>query len=119
MVLLNERGEVSECTSANIFVATGSNVYTPPLDSGCLPGITRDLLLSDVRVPGIRVEEKPLSLSDLEAAEEVFITSTTRDLLPVLSVEGIRIRRQGSCREALQAAFSRHIDDYVCSRASA
>jgi len=119
VVLLNERGEVSECTSANIFVAEGRNVWTPPLDSGCLPGITRDLLLSDVRVPGIQVDEKALTLGDLEAADEVFITSTTRDLLPVLHVEGIRIRRQGNCRDALQAAFSQHVDDYVCSRASA
>ena len=119
MVLLNERGEVSECTSANIFIAEGSNVWTPPLDSGCLPGITRDLLLSEVQVPGIRVDEKTLMLSDLEAADEVFITSTTRDLLSVLSVEGIHIRRQGNCRDALQSAFSQHIEDYVCAHASA
>ena len=119
MVLLNERGEVSECTSANIFIAKGSNVWTSPLDSGCLPGITRDLLLSEVQVPGIRVDEKTLTLSDLEAADEVFITSTTRDLLSVLSVEGIHIRRQGNCRDALQSAFSQHIEDYVCAHASA
>ena len=119
VVLLNERGEVSECTSANIFIAEGSNVWTPPLDSGCLPGITRDLLLSEVRVPGIRVDEKTLLLGDLEAADEVFITSTTRDLLPVLSVEGIRVRRQGNCRDALQAAFSQHTEDYVCAHAIA
>src|ERR1700722_10996962 len=43
-VLLNEHGEVSECTSANIFAATGNEVSTPPLDSGCLPGVTRELL---------------------------------------------------------------------------
>ena len=119
MVLLNERGEVSECTSANIFIAKDSNVWTSPLDSGCLPGITRDLLLSEVQVPGIRVDEKTLTLSDLEAADEVFITSTTRDLLSVLSVEGIHIRRQGNCRDALQSAFSQHIEDYVCAHASA
>lgn len=119
VVLLNERGEVSECTSANIFIAEGSNVWTPPLDSGCLPGVTRDLLLSEIRVPGIRVDEKTLTLNDLEEADEVFITSTTRDLLPVLSVEGIRIRRQGNCRDALQSAFSQHIEDYVCTHASA
>ena len=52
VVLLNERGEVSECTSANIFAATGGEVYTPPLDSGCLPGVTRELLLDVVRAPG-------------------------------------------------------------------
>ena len=50
VVLLNEREEVAECTSANIFAVFGDQVYTPPLDSGCLPGITREILLSDIRV---------------------------------------------------------------------
>ena len=43
VVLLNERGEVAECTSANIFMVQGENVFTPPLSSGCLPGVTRAL----------------------------------------------------------------------------
>ena len=83
VILLNERGEVAECTSANLFIANGSQVSTPPLSSGCLPGITREVLLAEIRAPGIRVEEKALKPGDLEAADEVFITSTTRDLLPV------------------------------------
>src|SRR6185503_10615698 len=58
VVLLNERGEVSECTSANIFAVQGSEVWTPPLTAGCLPGITRAVLLEEVRVPGVRVSEK-------------------------------------------------------------
>src|SRR5215472_723724 len=45
MLLLNERGEVSECTSANIFTINGDEVVTPPLSSGCLPGVSRALLL--------------------------------------------------------------------------
>jgi branched-chain amino acid aminotransferase len=117
VVLLNERDEVSECTSANIFIADGNQVWTPPLSSGCLPGITRELLLTEIRVPGIRVGEKDLTLSDLEAAGEVFITSSTRDLLPVLSIEGLSLRRKGQTRDVLQAAFSQHIEDYTCSRA--
>lgn len=117
VVLLNERGEVSECTSANIFIANGNDVWTSPLNSGCLAGVTRDLLLTEVRVPGIQVGEKTLRLQDLEAADEVFVTSTTRDLLPVLSVDGLQIRHSGRAREALQAAFSRHIEDYVGAHA--
>jgi branched-chain amino acid aminotransferase len=57
VILLNERGEVAECTSANIFAAVGSQVWTPPLSSGCLPGITRELLLGEIRVPGIELLE--------------------------------------------------------------
>ncbi|MGH9629260.1 MAG: aminotransferase class IV [Bryobacteraceae bacterium] len=115
-VLLNERGEVSECTSANIFITEGRNVWTPPLSSGCLPGVTRDLLLTEVRADGIRVAERPLSLEDLERADEVFITSTTRNLLPVLEIEGLKVRRNGHACAALNTAFVEYIDRYVRSK---
>lgn len=117
VILLNERGEVSECTSANIFAAYGDRVVTPPLSSGCLPGITRELLLEEIRVPGYRVEEQTLKLSDLERADEVFITSTTRELLQVTEIEGLEIRRNDSARLSLEAAFSRYCDAYVRSKA--
>ena len=116
VVLLNERGEVSECTSANIFVASGHQVWTPPLSSGCLPGITRELLLNEVKAPGISIGEQPLLPQDLEAADEVFITSTTRYLLPVREVEGLRLRRQGQTYPKLRAAFESYLEDYVCAR---
>jgi branched-chain amino acid aminotransferase len=113
VILLNERGEVSECTSANLFVSQGQDIWTPPLTSGCLPGVTRQLLLSEVKVDGISVTEKTLLPADLEAADEVFITSTTRGLLPVVSVEGLSIRRDGVAREPVQAAFSEYVRSYV------
>lgn len=113
VVLLNERGEVSECTSANLFTVVGQDVYTPPLRSGCLPGITRELLLEEVRLPGIRISEKDLLPSDLEQADEVFITSSTRDLMPVSGVDTLKIRREGNVRERLQEAFQRYRREYV------
>ena len=58
VVLLNERGEIAECTSANIFIAKGDQVSTPPLSSGCLPGVTRALLLEEIHVPGSTVGKK-------------------------------------------------------------
>lgn len=113
LVLLNERGEVSECTSANIFVAVGNQVYTPPLSSGCLPGITREVLLSEIHVPDFPIAEKALLPADLENADEVFITSTTRLLLPVLRIEDHDIRHAGRACSALHAAFSAYVDEYV------
>lgn len=113
VVLLNEWGEVSECTSANIFISKGGQVWTPPLHSGCLPGVTRALLLNEVRASGITVGEKVLRLQDLEEADEVFITSSTRDLLPVLSVEGLEIRSSGATRRELERAFGRYLAAYV------
>jgi branched-chain amino acid aminotransferase len=115
VILLNERGEVSECTSANIFVANGNEVWTPPLaSSGCLPGITRAVLLDEVHVPGITIREKDILPWELEAADEVFITSTTRDLLPVAQVEGHQVGKgSGATRIALQQTFSAYLKDYV------
>ena len=109
VVLLNERGEVCECTSANVFAAKSGEVWTPPLTSGCLPGVTRALLLEVIQVAGLKVVEKTLLPTDLEAADEVFITSTTRELLPVVSVEGLKINAQGggSRESSCKAALSR------------
>jgi len=115
VILLNERDEVAECTSANIFAACGNQVWTPPIGSGCLPGITRELLLSEVRAPGISVTEKTLTPADLESADEVFITSTTRGLLPVARVGEKALANNGSTRESLQAAFAAYESDYVAA----
>jgi branched-chain amino acid aminotransferase len=115
VVLLNERGEVSECTSANIFAAFGDRVCTPPLSSGCLPGITREIVLS-CSGQGYTVEERALTPGDLERADGVFITSTTRELLPVREIEGLTIRRGSKARDALQAAFSAFSNQYEKKR---
>lgn len=117
VLLLNERGEVSECTSANVFAVFGDTVVTPPLNSGCLPGVTRELLLEVIRVPGIGVTERPLTLNDLEAADGLFITSSTRDLLGVREVEGLSIRREERVRTALEQAFTAWESAYVASAA--
>jgi branched-chain amino acid aminotransferase len=116
VVLLNERGEVAECTSANIFAVKGDQVSTPPLFSGCLPGVTRALLLEEVRVPGISVAEQVLFPADLEEADEIFITSTTRDLMPAASVEGLKVRQGRRVRDLLQEAFSAYTKHYVATR---
>ena len=112
-ILLNERGEVAECTSANIFAAEGDRVWTPPLTSGCLPGVTRELLLHQIHVPGYTIEEKALAPADLERATEVFITSTTRSLMPVVEVEGRAIPQSGEACTALRTAFAAYVDAYV------
>jgi branched-chain amino acid aminotransferase len=115
VILLNERGEVAECTSANIFIAKGSEVWTPPLSSGCLPGITREVILGEVRVPGIKVIEKTVMPADLEGADEVFITSTTRDLLLVRQVEEQKVGRSDRARKALAEGFAEFVRNYVAA----
>lgn len=119
VILLNERGEATECTSANIFIVQDSEVFTPPLASGCLPGITREILLSEVQVAGYRVSERTLTMDEFDNADEVFITSTTRDLLPVLSIDGRAMKNVGHVRPVLQAAFSRYADEYIATHKEA
>lgn len=116
VVLLNERGEVSECTSANIFVAQGQHVWTPPPAAGCLAGVTKAVLLEEVKIPGLEIGEKTLFPQDLESADEVFITSTTRELLPVASIEGLRIGSAHATRDRLQQAFSSRVESYTAGR---
>lgn len=113
VILLNEHGNVSECTSANVFIAEGGKIWTPPLSAGCLPGITRQVLLGEIRVEGISIGEKDLTPRDLERADEVFITSTTRGVLPVLAVNGLTIQRRDSSREPVQRTFAKYVRAYV------
>ncbi len=118
VVLLNEHGRVSECTSANIFAVTADGVWTPPLSSGCLPGVTRAVLLEDTRVPGISIGQRELQLEDLYTAKSVFITSTTRELLPVATIGGRAVGQEDGERKELQTAFSAYMAAYAadCQR---
>lgn len=106
VVLLNERGEVAECTSANIFVVRSGRVETPPLSSGCLPGVTREILLAIGPKAGIPVVERSLTLDLLSQSDEVFISSTTREAGGVSSVgEHWHFKAPGKITEAIGVAF--------------
>jgi len=83
VVLLNERGEVAECTAANIFCVRQGRVLTPPLSSGCLEGVTRGVVLEIGAAAGVRVEERALRPEDLYSADGVFISSTNRGVIAV------------------------------------
>ncbi len=117
VVLLNERGEVCECTGANIFAVHGNLVRTPPVASGCLPGVTRALLIEEIRVPGLEVREATLFPADLETADEVLVTSSTRGLLPAVSIAGLNLSSAGGqvCGR-LRSAYSAYMESYVAAR---
>lgn len=117
VVLLNERGEVSECTAANIFCVRGGRVETPPLDSGCLEGITRSVLLEIGKDAGVTVEELTLRPEDLYAAEEIFISSTNRSLLGVGEVAGHAFAAPGPVTTKLGHVFGKYIAEYVAKHA--
>jgi branched-chain amino acid aminotransferase len=87
VLLLNERGQIVECTSANVFLVRGGKVLTPPLSAGCLPGVTRDVLREVVPGAGLELLEENLTPEDLSSAAEVFISSTTREVAAVGSID--------------------------------
>ena len=110
VILLNERSEVTECTSANIFAVQDGVTYTPPLLSGLLPGVTREVMLTELRSSSM-VREKVLSVDDLLEAEEVFITSSTRELLPVARIGETRLRGAGEW--PVMNRLGRELRDYI------
>ena len=86
-VLLNEFGNVTEATAANLFIVKKGRVITPPLASGCLAGVSRLILLENARTAGIELLEKDFGADDLFGADEAFITSTTRQVQPIVQIE--------------------------------
>ncbi|TAE77466.1 MAG: 4-amino-4-deoxychorismate lyase [Verrucomicrobia bacterium] len=83
VVFFNTRGELCEAATANLFLVRDGRIFTPPLSSGCLPGTMRARVMA--RMPVI---EQLLTAADLAAADEVFVTSATRGVVPVVKLDG-------------------------------
>jgi branched-chain amino acid aminotransferase len=118
VLLLNERGEVAECTSANIFAVKNGKILTPPLSSGCLEGVTRGVLFEIAPEAGFAVVEQTLHPDDLYSAEEVFISSTNRNLLGVGEIAG-RAIPTGPVAKRMDDLFNAYVQDYVSRRLTA
>ena len=100
-LFLDSQDRLSEGTGSNVFLVHGDAIRTPALDSGCLAGITRGLLLE-----WTEAEEAPLTLADVQSADEVFITSSTRDLQPVAGVDELVLPGDGSVTARLSREFA-------------
>ena len=118
VILLNERGEVSECTAANIFIVKKEKVLTPPLSSGCLEGVTRGVLMEIASEAGTSVGEQTLHVEDLLNADEVFVTSTNRNVIGVKEIAGRAIPGggNGEITNRLDNAFEGYVREYVSRR---
>jgi branched-chain amino acid aminotransferase len=113
-LLLNEHGELAECTSANIFVVRDGSVFTPPLSSGCLPGVTREVLFEIAARAGVKLGERTLKPEDLSGADEVFISSTTREVAAVSFVSPRwTYAAPGPVTQELEAAFRQYVEEVV------
>jgi branched-chain amino acid aminotransferase len=88
--LFQDGGLVTEGASSNVFRVKGGRVETPPA-GGVLPGVTRALVLAIAREAGLPAVEREISVADLESADEIFITSTSREVLPVTFLGARRV----------------------------
>jgi branched-chain amino acid aminotransferase len=106
-ILLNLDGQVAEGASTNVFAVRAGTLRTPPLTAGILAGITRDVVLDLARRLGIPTGDEPLAPADLRGADEAFLTSTTRELVPVRTIDGqpVGSGRPGPVTQRLLAAF--------------
>jgi branched-chain amino acid aminotransferase len=106
-IMRNYRGELAECTTANLFVVKGGAALTPPTDAGLLAGITREFLFEIAADAGIPMREQVLKDADLFGADEAFFTSTTREVVPIVKVDDrpIGSGRPGDVTKRLLAGF--------------
>ena len=92
-IFTNTRGDLCEGSTTNIFLVRDGTVLTPPLSSGCLNGVTRALVIDLCQANGIPVREVPLPASALAQSDEAFLTSSTREVQPIASVDGTPISK--------------------------
>lgn len=113
-IMLNDRGEVAEGASSNIFMVKDGVLLTPPLHAGILAGVTRDVLLELAPREGIPVREETFGLAQLLAADEVFLSSTLKEAAPVTSIDGrpVGSGRPGPVTGRLLAAFRRYAPEH-------
>jgi len=86
-LMQNQAGEIVECSQSNFFMVRGGRLLTPPVSAGLLPGITREYVLELAVELKIPIEEARLVPADLPTADETFLTGTTREITPIVSVD--------------------------------
>ena len=91
-VIMHKNNILTEGGASNVFFASEDTVFTPALSNNILPGITRELLINEIKKSGITVEEGEYNINDLKAAHSIWLTSSTKGLAEVINVLDIDIR---------------------------
>ncbi|WP_276205940.1 aminotransferase class IV [Halioglobus japonicus] len=114
-LLYNQHGELTEAAACNVFVVKDGVIATPELDHQKLPGITRLMLLEILRKDGtLPVEERVVKLEELDTADEVWITSSSKEIAPVIAIEDKPVGdgEVGDMWLAAQTLYSAHKFDF-------
>jgi branched-chain amino acid aminotransferase len=104
-IMLNPQGRVSEATGQNIFIVKNGELLTPPLVDGPLPGLTRESVMHVARDLGMPLHESSLTRADLYTAEEVFLTGSATEVIPVSEIDG-RMFEPGPITQTLQQKYA-------------
>ncbi len=112
-LMLNMEGYVAECPTSNIFLVRGGELQTPALASGILQGITRSIIMRLAEKKGIDVYERMILPDEVFQADEVFLSNTTMEVMPVTSCDGRSIGRgiPGAITQVLRKAFRAYIEE--------
>ncbi|MBN39358.1 MAG: branched chain amino acid aminotransferase [Acidimicrobiaceae bacterium] len=105
-IMLNRDGLVAECTGENLFVVKGETLYTPPLVSGALEGITQDTVMTFARDLGYEVKVEGLARSDLFIADEIFVVGTAAEVSAVNSVDDREILCPGPITQKIASLYA-------------
>jgi len=106
----NTRGELCEGTGTNVFLEADGALVTPPLDSGCLAGVTRAVVIEWAREAGVEVREETLPLDAIHRAEHAALTSSTRGVVPVVAVDGRQLRPGPLTEKVAEIYTRRHLE---------
>ena len=109
-ILLNTEGNVAEGATSNIFLVNNGTISTPSLDSGILPGITRGVIIKIAKSLNIKVKERRIYSKELIRSDEVFLTSSITQILPVVKIGRFRIGngKPGNVTKLLQKVLKSH-----------
>ncbi len=110
-LMLNQAGEIAECSQSNVFLVIDGTAVTPPISAGLLPGVTREFVLELARDAGVPAREGRLTPADLDQAAEIFITGTTREVTPVRAIDDRAVGdgRPGPLTLRLLSAFRQRV----------
>lgn len=116
-IMCDRDGWVAEGASSNLFVVRGGGLHTPNLSVGLLAGITRRRVLEQAASAGVEVEETRLRPQEIRDADEAFLTSSIRGILPICSVDGVPLAQSSSCPGPVTRKLMADYDAFLASSA--
>lgn len=114
-IMLNQEGKITEATTSNIWIIKENKILTPPVEAGLLQGITRSTLFDLAKAKGYDISEQSLTPQDIQEADEMFLTSTSRFIVPVVQVDDHKVGSgaPGKLTLELLSLFKQEITDFL------